>query len=238
MHKLFGAEPIPVPSVQPRPNPQAGRILIIEDDPQFQAYVRSLLARKGYELDATNTGRDGLQRVLGTKPDLLILDLQLPDINGIEVCRLLRAAENTRRLPVLVMTARDDAGGVLASAAAAVGANGFLVKNFGENELLSQVRRLLVPRKNIAARVLARGRVLVDIETQRVWIAGSQKTIGPQRFELLCILLRRLEGVSCEELVGQGWDPATVRKTIQRLKHDLGLKDAIVCCRKAYKFLG
>ena len=238
MHNLPDIQALPSLGAVTPPNPQAARILIIEDDPHFQAYVRSLLARKGYELDATNTGRDGLQRAVGTKPDLVLLDLQLPDINGIEVCRLLRADEKTRRLPVLVMTARDDAGGVLASAATAVGANGFLLKSFGENELLSQVRRLLLSRRNVASSVLVRGRVLVQLEAKKVWIAGSQKTIGPQRFELLCLLLRNPEGVSCKELADKGWDPATVRKTIQRLKHDLGLKDAIICSGKAYKLLG
>jgi two-component system response regulator MprA len=117
----------------------ADRVLVVDDDPKILAMMRRGLIFAGYEVDLAETGEQALDKTLGDLPDLVILDVMLPGIDGIEVCRRLRAAES--RLPILLLTARDRVPDRVAGLDA--GADDYLVKPFAFDELLARIRALL-----------------------------------------------------------------------------------------------
>ncbi len=117
----------------------ADRVLVVDDDPKILAMMRRGLIFAGYEVDLAETGEQALDKTLGELPDLVIIDVMLPGIDGLEVCRRLRAAEP--RLPILLLTARDRVPDRVAGLDA--GADDYLVKPFAFDELLARIRALL-----------------------------------------------------------------------------------------------
>ncbi len=117
----------------------ADRILVVDDDAKILAMMRRGLIFAGYEVDLAETGEQALDKTLGELPDLVIIDVMLPGIDGLEVCRRLRAAEP--RLPILLLTARDRVPDRVAGLDA--GADDYLVKPFAFDELLARIRALL-----------------------------------------------------------------------------------------------
>ena len=132
---------------------------------------------------------------------------------------------------------------VMTSAAAAVGVDDFLHKPFGENELLARVRRLAGPgreprRANAQGGILNRGRVRVDLATRQVTVDGVTRNLGPKRFELLCLLLRNSDGISVQAFSARGWDPGTLRKTVEQLRKDLQAASCIILAESRYRLVG
>ena len=117
----------------------ADRVLVVDDDPKILAMMRRGLIFAGYEVDLAETGEQALDKTLGELPDLVIIDVMLPGMDGLEVCRRLRAAEP--RLPILLLTARDRVPDRVAGLDA--GADDYLVKPFAFDELLARIRALL-----------------------------------------------------------------------------------------------
>ena len=115
------------------------RVLVVDDDSKILAMMRRGLIFAGYEVDLAETGEQALDKTLGELPDLVIIDVMLPGIDGLEVCRRLRAAEP--RLPILLLTARDRVPDRVAGLDA--GADDYLVKPFAFDELLARIRALL-----------------------------------------------------------------------------------------------
>lgn len=115
------------------------RILVVDDDPKITAFLRRALVLEGYEVAVAQTGADGLRSVAEAPPDLVILDIMMPGIDGMEVCRRLRAAGEG--MPVLLLTARDAVSDRVKGLDA--GADDYLVKPFALEELLARVRALL-----------------------------------------------------------------------------------------------
>ncbi|MCC6936225.1 MAG: response regulator transcription factor [Thermomicrobiales bacterium] len=117
----------------------ADKVLVVDDDSKILAMMRRGLIFAGYEVDLAETGEQALDKTLGELPDLVIIDVMLPGIDGLEVCRRLRAAEP--RLPILLLTARDRVPDRVAGLDA--GADDYLVKPFAFDELLARIRALL-----------------------------------------------------------------------------------------------
>ncbi|MCO5176285.1 MAG: response regulator transcription factor [Thermomicrobiales bacterium] len=117
----------------------ADKVLVVDDDAKILAMMRRGLIFAGYEVDLAETGEQALDKTLGELPDLVIIDVMLPGIDGLEVCRRLRAAEP--RLPILLLTARDRVPDRVAGLDA--GADDYLVKPFAFDELLARIRALL-----------------------------------------------------------------------------------------------
>src|SRR5712691_11570114 len=116
----------------------AARILVVDDDRKITALLRRTLAYEGYQVELAGDGRQGLLTAREYSPDLVILDLMLPELDGFEVCRRLRAGSN---VPILMLTARDEVPDRVAGLN--VGADDYLIKPFALEELIARVRALL-----------------------------------------------------------------------------------------------
>jgi len=163
----------------------AARILIVDDEPNIMATVAPLLRARGYEVFSAMTGRAALEAVDVDKPDLIVLDLGLPDINGVEVCRQVR---QTRSTPILVLSARGAEGDKVNALDA--GADDYVTKPFGAEELLARIRAALrrAESPSPASEPLVRGDLVIDRERFRVLRDGEELRLTPKEFELLSFL--------------------------------------------------
>jgi DNA-binding response OmpR family regulator len=117
------------------------RLIIVEDDPDLAKTLTLALEREGYQVDAYHTGREGLEGILSSPPDLVLLDLNLPDLDGLSVCRELRETQAVQDLPVIILTARvEESDRVLGLD---LGADDYVTKPFSLRELKSRIRALL-----------------------------------------------------------------------------------------------
>jgi DNA-binding response OmpR family regulator len=116
-------------------------VLVVDDEPAIVDMVTTYLGFKGYEVRGANTGQDGLTLIPLERPDILLLDLMLPDMEGFEVCARVRAMPEFARMPVLIISARVDPESM--ARAEKAGANGYMIKPIRMPELLAEVKRLL-----------------------------------------------------------------------------------------------
>jgi len=161
------------------------RILIVDDEPNIIATVAPLLRARGYEVLSAMTARSALEAVELDKPDLIVLDLGLPDINGVEVCRQVRQTLST---PILVLSARGAEGDKVNALDA--GADDYVTKPFGAEELLARIRAALRRAESPApaSEPLVRGDLVIDRERFRVLRGGEELRLTPKEFELLTFL--------------------------------------------------
>jgi two-component system KDP operon response regulator KdpE len=161
------------------------RILVVDDEPNIIGTVAPLLRARGYEVFSAMTGRAALESVERDKPDLMVLDLGLPDINGVEVCRHVRQTQNT---PILVLSARGAEGDKVRALDA--GADDYVTKPFGTEELLARIRAALrrIEGPSPTSEPLVRGGLVIDRERFRVLRDGEEVRLTPKEFELLTFL--------------------------------------------------
>lgn len=169
-------------------------ILLVEDERSISGFVRRGLLFEGYEVEIVENGHDALDRIRDRSPDLLILDLMLPGVDGIEVARRLRAAEDddSERLPILMLTARDAVSDRVAGLDA--GADDYLVKPFDFEELLARVRALL-RRSHVASAdghhdELDYNDLVLHLGSRTVRRDDRELELTPREFELLALFLR------------------------------------------------
>jgi two-component system KDP operon response regulator KdpE len=162
------------------------RILVVDDEPQILRSLRTTLASHGYDVQTAATGEEALAAVDGRLPDLVVLDLVLPGLSGLEVCRRLRVRSS---LPILVLSARGDERDKVA--ALDLGADDYLTKPFGVNELLARIRAAL--RRAVGARgpsaVVEAGALRVDFDRRQVTLDGAEVRLTPTEFDLLKVLV-------------------------------------------------
>ncbi|MBP8275024.1 MAG: response regulator transcription factor [Acidobacteria bacterium] len=158
------------------------RILVVDDEPNIQATVRPLLASSGYEVISAMSGRAALDAVERQAPDVVVLDLGLPDIDGIEVCRLIR---EERSLPIIVLSARGAEKDKVHALDA--GADDYVTKPFGSEELLARIRVALrrVEVSVPATALLTLGDLTIDRERHRVTRGADDVRLTPKETELL-----------------------------------------------------
>src|SRR5438309_1634869 len=140
------------------------RILIVEDDPDIAHLVVRYLEKAGFTTEHVASGREALQTAIAHPPDLLVLDLMLPHVDGLEICRRLRAAEATAGVPIIILTARAEESEKIAGLE--IGADDYLAKPFSPNELVARVRALLrrAQRGTPAGGALSYGPIALDTE--------------------------------------------------------------------------
>jgi DNA-binding response OmpR family regulator len=156
------------------------RILLIEDDSRLAAMVAEYLGEAGYRVEVAASGKAGLER-LGREPfDAVVLDLMLPDMDGLEVCRALRRRST---LPVLMLTARGDAADRIVGLE--IGADDYLPKPFEPRELLARLRAILRRGASAASAALRFGRLEIDRDARSVSIDGAPRNLTSYQFELL-----------------------------------------------------
>ena len=161
------------------------RILVVDDEPNILATLAPLLRTRGYEVSTAMNGRTALEVIERENPDLIVLDLGLPDIDGVEVCRLVR---ESRATPILVLSARGAESDKVRALDA--GADDYVTKPFGPDELLARVRvalRRTEPASSPTGSIV-RGNLVIDRERFRVVRDGEEVRLTPKEFELLTYL--------------------------------------------------
>jgi two-component system phosphate regulon response regulator OmpR len=163
----------------------AERILLIEDDPRLAEMVSEYLGEAGFRVSIAAAGRAGLERLAREPFDALVLDLMLPDMDGLEVCRELRAKHET---PVLMLTARGDATDRIVGLE--IGADDYLPKPFEPRELLARLRAILRRGKGrgAASTLLRFGRLEIDRDARSVRVDGDARALTAYQFALLVAL--------------------------------------------------
>jgi DNA-binding response OmpR family regulator len=224
------------------------RVLVVEDDPDIAQLVAHYLTKAGFGADVVSTGRDALAAISTRSHDLLVLDLMLPQVDGLEICRAVRSNDATANLPIIMLTARADESDRIVGLE--LGADDYLAKPFSPNELVARVRALLrrVQRGAAAAahRTTNYGALLVDFERHVVSIGGAEVALTAKEFLLLEYFLRhRGRVLSRDLLLTDVWGyrytggTRTVDVHIRRLREKLPfLADALVTVKQfGYKLL-
>ena len=185
---------------QRAPNEPAARILVVEDEPAIASFIRRGLVFEGYAVTTVGNGREALAHLRDDPPDLLLLDLMLPEVDGLEICRRVRAAEGAEGrapLPILMLTARDTVKDRVAGLE--TGADDYLVKPFAFDELLARVRALLRRGRATAGGALATAAalptlvfadVVLDPGARTVHRGERGVTLTTREFDLLHLLMR------------------------------------------------
>jgi two-component system, OmpR family, KDP operon response regulator KdpE len=163
------------------------QILLVDDELSIQRAMAPLLRSRGYSVTLAGTGREALDLFARERPDLVILDLGLPDMNGIEVCRQVRELADT---PILILSARGAEKDKVA--ALDQGADDYMTKPFGPEELMARVRATLrrsLGRETVLHGQLSRGGLVIDFDRHRVQRGDDEIRLTPKEFELLTLLV-------------------------------------------------
>jgi len=203
------AEREPAPTLPTATGPV---VLVIEDEPPIRRFLRPSLASQGYRVVEAETGEDGLLQAATRQPDLVVLDLGLPDLDGIEVIRRLR---EWATVPIIVLSARGGESDKVAALDA--GADDYVAKPFAVGELLARAR--------VALRHSAQGRepgestftlrhLRVDLGRRRVWLGDVEVRLTPIEYRLLAVLVRHAGKVlTHRQLLQEVWGPGQVEQT-------------------------
>ena len=210
---------------------RGSRILLVEDDLTIQAAVEFLLRAAGHKVELATTGAEALRAATATPFDLIILDVGIPPPNGIEVCRMLRAAGRT--VPILFLTAR--ASDVDQVDALGAGGDQYVIKPFSNASLLSVIRAMLRREQEYrveraVTELLACGPVVLDVARREVTVSGEPVSLTPSESLLLETLLRAQGGVVTRDQLtellwktgGEELRTRAVDMHIYRLRHKLG----------------
>ena len=179
-------------------------MLIVEDDPVIAGEVRRALQANGYEIEASSTGRGAIDAARRTTPDLVLLDLGLPDLDGVHVCRLLRS--ELPHTPIVIVTARDADIDVVVGLDA--GATDYVAKPFTMAVLLARLRaHLRAPVADTASSDVVIGALRVDRSAHRAYLDGIEVELRPKEFALLVALTTEAGRVlTRDRLLGEVWD--------------------------------
>jgi phosphate regulon transcriptional regulator PhoB len=224
----------------------AADVLVVEDEPDIRGLIVHHLERDGFRCRTAASGGEALARVRATPPDLVILDLMLPGMDGLEVCRRLRADPATAGLPIIMLTAKADE--VDRVVGLEMGADDYLPKPFSTKELVARVRAVLRrARPGETTRPLSVGGVSLDPGRHAVTVGGKPVELTPKEFDLLQALLGAAGRVLTREfLLDRVWGYAradeiesrTVDVHIRRLRAKLGAEERRIATIKGvgYRF--
>ncbi len=200
-------------------------VLVVEDEPSLREVVSLYLTRAGYEVWTATDGQAALDTLARVTPDLVVLDLMLPKVDGYAIARQLRAQGNT---PIIMLTARREEADRIAGLE--MGADDYVVKPFSPQELVSRVRAVLRRVQPAAPReaALVFDDVQIDPATRLVTVRGEEKTLTAKEFELLWLLARHPRQVfTRDQLLERVWgqaeyiDPSTVTVHIRRVREKI-----------------
>jgi len=209
-------------------DPFMKRVLIIEDDRDIVELVRYNLANEGFQVNAAFDGSSGLSTLKKTPPDLLLLDLMLPKMSGLDICREIRKDESLNRLPVLMLTARGDEADRVVGLE--MGADDYVTKPFSPRELIARVKALLRRAEPPvdSPRVIEIGRLAIDPASYRVSHSGKPVPLSTLEFRLLYYLASRPNRVfTRDQLLDAVWGtdrfvtPRSVDVYVRRLREKI-----------------
>jgi DNA-binding response OmpR family regulator len=162
-------------------------ILIIEDDPAMLRGLKDNFVFKGYRVKTARDGESGLNEALNAKPDLIILDIMLPGINGFEICRLIRAEKLT--MPIIMLTAKGQESDVILGLN--LGADDYVTKPFNIHELLARVNAFLRRKHQEEVRQFQFAEFTLNMDSRQLMRRGKEIYLTPKEFELLCLFVKR-----------------------------------------------
>jgi DNA-binding response OmpR family regulator len=212
--------------VNASPAAPTARVLVVDDDPTVAEVVAGYLTRAGYAVDRAADGREALARAADDRPDLVVLDLMLPEMDGLEVCRRLRADQSTAPVPVVMLTAKGQESDRILGLE--LGADDYVTKPFSPRELVLRIQSVL--RRSAAVPppvddgMLRAGDLALDPKARRAQRRGRELPLTLREFDLLAFLLRNPGAVfSREELMRKVWgwefgDLSTVTVHVRRLR--------------------
>jgi two-component system KDP operon response regulator KdpE len=183
----------------------AGRILVVDDQPQIRRFMRTTLAGAGYEVDEARTGEQALEKVREFRPDLVLLDMNMPGMTGLAACKEIRADSNVAIIILTVRNSEADKVGALDA-----GADDFVTKPFSTPELLARIRAALrrLPVPQSAPARLCVGRLVIDFAARTVDNGASTTHLTPKELDLLRYLTQHAnQAVSHRELLQAVWGP-------------------------------
>jgi len=204
------------------------RILVAEDDADISGLVRHYLEKDGFTVDVTDSGRDVVTRLRDTPADLVVLDLMLPGIDGLTVCRALRANPSTAAVPIIMLTAKAAESDRIAGLE--LGADDYITKPFSPKELVARVRALLRRLERVVptAGSLSYGPLAIDLDRHIVTVDGQETRLTAKEFLLLQYLMtHRGRVLSRDLLLSDVWDYSytggtrTVDVHVRRLREKL-----------------
>ncbi len=235
------------------------KILVVEDEPSLQETLAYNLEKQGYTVEAVGDGRAGVESARRINPDLIILDIMLPELDGFEVCKILR---KEMTVPILMLTARDDE--IDRVVGLEVGADDYLTKPFSMRELLARVKaqlrrtgmlrdemaRLKTPPVGDAQEILDFNDLKINLTRREVLLAGQVLALKPQEYELLLFFAQHKGQMLSREFILErvwGWDYIGDSRTVdvhvrwlrQKIEPDAGNPQRIVTVRGGgYRFEG
>jgi two-component system phosphate regulon response regulator PhoB len=203
-------------------------VLVVDDELDVIDLLRYKLRRAGFDVLVATTGWGGLQLIRSERPDLVILDLMLPEMSGYEICRQLKASPDTANIPILMLTAKsEDDDRYLGFE---VGADDYVTKPFSPRELLYRVTALLRRSQGpVGPETLSFDGFKIDRSSMRVWLNGNKLDLTSTEFKLLVLLIQRRGRVQERDtLLSEVWDyqtgvdTRTVDTHMRRLREKLG----------------
>jgi two-component system, OmpR family, alkaline phosphatase synthesis response regulator PhoP len=216
------------------------RILVVEDDQDIAQLVARYLQKAGFAADVLASGREALATIAARPPDLLILDRMLPQVDGLEICRAVRANDKTAAIPIIMLTARAEESDRIVGLE--IGADDYVAKPFSPNELVARVRALLrrAHRGSRPGSAMTYGSIVLDPDRHTVSSDGSLVTLTAKEFLLLEYLLQhRGRVLSRDVLLTDVWGyrytggTRTVDVHVRRLREKLPLlTDALVTVKQ------
>jgi DNA-binding response OmpR family regulator len=231
------------------------KILVVEDEPTLQETLAYNLTRQGYAVETASDGQAALDKARQSQPDLIVLDIMLPVLDGFEVCRVLRQEMNT---PILMLTARDDE--IDRVIGLELGADDYITKPFSMREFLArvkaQLRRVRLIREEIDTETahpretLNCGNLTLDLTRREVLLDNQPVAVKPKEFDLLLFLARHRGQVLTRELILErvwGWEFSGGSRTVdvhvrwlrEKIEKNPALPERIVTVRGAgYRFEG
>jgi two-component system alkaline phosphatase synthesis response regulator PhoP len=211
------------------------KILVVEDEADIRELLRYSLTQEGYAVEEAADGAEALDRIARRAPDLVLLDLMLPRMSGLELCRRLRASGETARMPVIVVTAKSaEVDRILGLE---MGADDYVVKPFSPREVVARVKALLrragAAVEPQSAGFYEKGRLRIDFSTYEVFVDGVKHDLALREFELLRFFVQHpLRVYSREHLLDLVWgrdtfvEPRTVDVHVRRLRQQIERDDA------------
>jgi len=206
------------------------RILVIDDDPRILSSIKEILTEEGFFVITAASSDEALYKTKRSTPDLIILDIMLPEMSGWDVCRVLKGDERTQSVPVLMISgtsvkSKDRETGLN------LGADDYIIKPFHANELVARIRAILrrVKPESVRPSCLSAGDIRMDIERRAVTVKDKKIKLNKKEFSLLTVLMReRGRVLSKDFLLESIWErercgkEQVVEITVQRLRKKIG----------------
>jgi two-component system KDP operon response regulator KdpE len=208
---------------------QPAKILIVDDEPQITRVLRTALSTQGYSLQVAANGVEGMEAIHAWKPDLVITDVSMPQMNGVELCREIRAIS---QIPIIVLSVRNQ--DLMKIEALDAGADDYVTKPFSIQELQARVRAQLrrsTATNNEAPQIIKAGDFLIDLPQHRVVVRGQDTHLTPKQFDLLVYMAQHPGQVLTHRaLLHAVWgtnadQPEYLRVTIGQLRKKIELLD-------------